>query len=118
MPKFHVWPALLAGACLLSSCAQDPQYVEPTYVSDVPYQALSCRQLGIDQDRLLNAVQIASTRQQTASNNDAVGVLLLGLPIGSMAGEDNAQQLARLKGELEAVQTALKSKDCSKPDAP
>ena len=92
--------------------------VEPVYVSDVPYQGLSCQQLGADQERLLDADQRLSGEQSVASKDDTIGVLLLGLPIGSMVGEDRTEKLARVRGELEAVQTALRSKDCSAPPNP
>ncbi len=102
---------------LLASCAQSPDMVEPVYVSDVPYRGLSCQQLAIDQDRLLDADQRLSGEQAAASKDDTIGVLLLGLPIGSMVGEDKAEKLARVRGELEAVQTALRTKDCSGPNS-
>jgi hypothetical protein len=110
---------LVLAACLaLAACAQSPEYIDPIYVSDVPYRTLSCEQLGADQTQLADALAKASAAQSSASTNDAVGVLLLGLPIGSMVGENRAAEIGRLKGELEAVQTALQTKTCTGPGSP
>ena len=36
-----------------------------------------------------------------------MGVIFLGLPVSSLSGSNQASNLARLKGELEAVQKAI-----------
>lgn len=40
--------------------------------------------------------------QQATANNDAVGVLLIGIPMGSVAGDDHKAEIARLKACLGA----------------
>ena len=42
-----------------------------------------------------------------------VGVIFLGLPTGSMSGGNIAPEIARLKGEIEAVNRAQRIKGCA-----
>lgn len=78
-----------------------------------PYQSWSCQQLGEETQRLNAALATASHQQSTARSNDIAGVILLGLPVASMSGQSIAPQIARYKGEQEAVNRAMRSKGCS-----
>ena len=69
-----------------------------------PYEA-SCPHLS-------TALAQASTQQEQARTNDTVGVILLGLPVSSMSGDNIAPEVARLKGETEAVRKAMITKGC------
>lgn len=96
----------------LAACAPTPESIQPSYVSEVPYQSWTCTQLGEELGRLNNALSTASTQQNSARSNDTVGVLLLGLPVGSMSGQSIAPQIARYKGEQEAVNRAMIRNSC------
>jgi len=74
----------------LAACAPTPESIQPAYVSEVPYQSWSCQQLGEELGRLSNALSTASGQQNTARSNDVVGVIFLGLPVGSMSGQSIA----------------------------
>jgi hypothetical protein len=74
---------------------------------------LTCEQLGQESQRLNDALKTASEKQKSASSKDALGVFLIGMPLGSMSGEDIGPEVARLKGEVEAVQRAQNRKGCS-----
>lgn len=101
---------LLLG--LVAACAPTPESIQPAYVSEVPYQSWTCTQLGEELGRLQNALSTASTQQHTARSNDVAGVILLGLPVGSMSGQSIAPQIARYKGEQEAVNKAMIRNNC------
>jgi hypothetical protein len=101
-----------ALAALIAACAKSPDAIAPSYVSEVGYQSWSCQQLGEEQLRLSQALAVASKQQEQARTNDTVGVILLGLPVGSMSGENIAPEIARLKGEQEAVRKAMLTKMC------
>jgi hypothetical protein len=101
-----------AIATFLSGCAQSPDAIQPAYVSSVPFESWSCNQLGHEQSHLNAALATASVQQSQARTNDVVGVLLIGLPLSSMSGENIAPQIARLKGEQDAVRRALLQKEC------
>jgi hypothetical protein len=106
---------VVGGLLLLASvagCAPTPESIQPAYVSEVPYQSWSCQQLGEELGRLHNALSTASTQQNSARSNDIAGVIFLGLPVGSMSGQSIAPQIARYKGEQEAVNEALIRNNC------
>jgi hypothetical protein len=67
----------------------------------------SLEQLGQEEARLQAALSAASDAQRTARSNDTLGVIFLGLPVSSLSGSNQASNVGRLKGELEAVQKAI-----------
>ncbi|MCG6122059.1 MAG: hypothetical protein MEP57_05055 [Microvirga sp.] len=101
-----------AAGLALAACAKHPDSIAPSYVSEVGYQSWSCAQLGEETQRLSSALAAASTRQEQARSNDVMGVILIGLPVSSLSGDNIAPEIARLKGEQEAVRKARISKDC------
>jgi len=102
-------PLLLVG---VAACAPTPESIQPAYVSEVPYQSWTCQQLGEELGRLNNALSVASVQQHSARSNDVAGVIFLGLPVGSMSGQSIAPQIARYKGEQEAVNKAMIRNNC------
>jgi hypothetical protein len=96
----------------LSACAKSPDSIAPAYVSEVGYQNWSCAQLAEESARLSTALASASVQQENARTNDTVGVILIGLPVSSLSGDNIAPEIARLKGETEAVRKASMSKSC------
>jgi hypothetical protein len=63
--------------------------------------------------RLSQALAQASTQQENARTNDTVGVILIGLPVSSLSGDNIAPEIARLKGETEAVRKVSIGKGCT-----
>ena len=77
--------ALFVPVATLASCATPPGRIQPAaYASDCPANA---------KERLAELSQV----QQSAATNDALGVFLIGLPVGSMGGGDHEVEIARLK---------------------
>ena len=104
---------ILSIAVAVAACAQSPESIAPVYVSDVPYLSWSCRELREEALRLNSDLATASVQQEEARSSDTVGVLLLGLPVASMSGEDVAPEIARLKGEIDAVGIATTKNNCA-----
>ncbi|PZQ13659.1 MAG: hypothetical protein DI565_14050 [Ancylobacter novellus] len=107
-----------ASALALSACAKSPESIAPAYVSEVSYQSYSCAQLGEESARLTAALANASTQQEKARANDTVGVILIGLPVSSLSGDNIAPEIARLKGEQEAIRKASFRKNCVRAAPP
>lgn len=97
---------------MLAGCAQSPEAIQAAYVSPMTYSGWSCDQMASEMGRLSGALAFASTQQRNARTNDTVGVLLLGLPVSSLSGENIAPQIARYKGEQEAIRIAGIEKRC------
>jgi hypothetical protein len=105
--------AVVASGLLIAACAKSPESIAPAYVSEVGFQSWNCTQLGEESSRLSAALSQASTQQENARTNDTVGVLLIGLPVSSLSGDNIAPEIARLKGESEAVRRASIQKGCT-----
>ena len=105
--------AVAAGNVFLYGCAARPERIAPSYVSTLMYSNLSCQQLGEEDARVSSAYVIAAGQQNHARKNDTVGVLLLGLPIGSMTGKNVAPQIASLKGQANAIHEVEMQKNCN-----
>ena len=97
----------LAIVSLVSGCATAPENIAPAYVSHLAYMQYTVEQLGQEEARLQAALSTSSDAQRKARSNDTLGVIFLGLPVSSLAGSNQASNVARIKGELEAVQKAI-----------
>lgn len=104
--RFVAATALLA-AFFLAGCAAKPEDIAPAYVSHMIYEPYTIDQLRAEEQRLQAALATASDAQRKARSNDTAGVILLGLPVSSLSGSNQAANIARLKGELEAVQKTI-----------
>jgi hypothetical protein len=101
---------LLLSLLLLNfifGCATAPENIAPAYVSHLQYMQFTLDQLGQEEARLQAALSASSDAQRSARANDTVGIIFLGLPVSSLSGSNQASNVARLKGELEAVQKAI-----------
>ena len=103
---------IVAAASFAAGCAASPADIPASYVSPVNYQNWTCDQLAQEGQRLVTALTQASQRQEQARTNDTVGVLLVGLPVGSMSGQNIAPEVGRLKGEHEALYHVALEKRC------
>ena len=100
-------------AVALGGCAKDPDSIGPAYVSTVPYESWDCKQLTQETVRIEQALAVASGQQKKARGNDVAGVILLGLPVSSLSGDNIAPQIANLKGQRDAVAQTMILKNCS-----
>lgn len=106
--------AIVAVAVLLAGCAKAPSAIAPSYVSAVPYESYSCRQLGEERSRLQAAYTVAAKQQEDARTGDVVGVIFLGLPTSTLSGGNIAPQIANLKGQMVAVDQTIIAKNCQR----
>lgn len=117
MNKKVVLAALLVGG-LVAGCASSAKNIQASYVSPVKYQNYSCGQLAEEARRVASkAREVAGVQDQQASNDAvATGVaLVLFWPAAFLvSGGDGqtAQELAKLKGQKEAIELAGKKKGC------
>lgn len=78
----------LAGSIFLSACATHPNNIKAAAYSGSPCTSA-------DRARLATI----SKEQAAAARNDAVGVALIGLPLGSMGRTDHKAEISTLKGK-------------------
>lgn len=103
----HTTFAVLACAAL-AACAARPDAIAATPMTGA-YDGTSCSNaralLATEQARLA----ALSAQQVQAANGDALGVLLLGIPVSSATGGDKAGEIAASKGKINALQARLAS---------
>ena len=109
--------ALAATAALLAGCATNPNDIAPSYVSPILYQNLSCEQLAQEAARVSGAAAAATGSQQQQASKDAamttIGVVLFWPSLFFIGGDKgSAAEVARLKGEMQAIEQANISKNC------
>lgn len=107
----------IAVCAALSGCATSPSDIAPAYVSPVLYQNLSCDQLAQEAARVSQAAAAATGQQQDQANKDAtmmtVGMILFWPSLFFIGGDKgNAAEVARLKGEMQAIEQANIARNC------
>ena len=102
----------LTLAAALAACAPAPGSILPTYTSETPYLAWTCENLTMEALRVQTALGVASNAQAQAHAGDVAGVLLLFLPVASLSGQNVAPEIARLRGESEALDRAMQRNRC------
>lgn len=104
------------AALTLAGCAADPASIAPAYVSPVAYQSLDCRALAAEASRLTARLTEVTGQQQAHADADAalmgIGLLILWPALLAVPGGDQSAELARLRGEAEAIQSAAAARGC------
>jgi hypothetical protein len=107
----------LLALAALSGCAKSSSEIQPSYVSPLQYQHLSCQQLGAEAQRVSSRASHAAGVQDNKADKDAVvtaAAVVVFWPAAFFVGGDNqtAAELARLKGEFDAIEQAAIEKNC------
>lgn len=107
--------AILSSA--LAGCASNPDNISASYVSPVQYESYSCQQLRAEASRLSGRAAEVTGAQSSKASGDAVamgvGLVLFWPSLFFIKGDGTtAAEVARLKGEMEAVEKASISKKC------
>ena len=109
--------AITLGAFSLSACAKQSSDISATYVSPVQYERYSCKQLSQEAQRISARAAETMQIQNKKADNDAavmaIGMILFWPALFFVKGDkETAGQVARLKGEMEAVEQANISMNC------
>ena len=103
--------AVTAAVGFLGGCADRPSKISASYVSHEKYMDLSCSELTSKMSNARAELAKFSDMQNTKANTDAATVFLVLVPVTSMTG-DHAGDVARWKGEVEAIDTAQQKLKC------
>jgi uncharacterized protein YcfL len=104
-------------AVLCAGCASKSSDITPSYVSPVMYQNYTCQQIAAEAQNVSAHAAAATGAQDQKRTNDqiATGVAIVVFwPAAFFVGGDsqNAAELARLKGQMEALEQASILKNC------
>jgi hypothetical protein len=108
MKSFILFPLFLG---ILAGCAARPDSIPASFVSHEKYAGRDCGQLGIDMANARSELQKYSQLQNSKANTDAATVFFILVPTSKLSG-DHAADVAKWKGEVEAVETALIRAGC------
>lgn len=107
---------LLLISFSLSACASPAKNISAAYVSPLQYQHYSCSQVGQELGRIDRKIIEISGQQDRAAAKDAigltVGMVLFWPALFLMIGGDKKEELSRLKGEHEALESVAIEKKC------
>jgi hypothetical protein len=98
------------------SCATSPSKISPAYVSPLQYADYSCDQIRAELQRVNARVMEVAGKQKKQSKNDkvamGVGLVLFWPALFFLAGGDREEELSRLMGEYDALETVAIQKNC------
>lgn len=101
----------------LTGCAKSSKNIQAAYVSPLQYQDYSCKQIGMEISRVSRKVSEISGQQDKQASNDAVamgvGLVIFWPALFFLIGDDKKEEIARLKGEYDALEQAAIQKNCS-----
>lgn len=97
---------LILAALAVSACAKRPDAIAPVSMGNA-FSSVSCNQAQTMLNTERASLVTFSAAQNTAANNDALGVFLIGVPMGSVSGGDNEGNIAASKGKILALENRL-----------
>lgn len=108
---------LASVSVIVSGCAKKADEIQPSYVSPVTYKSFSCRQIQEEGSRIsARTGQLAGVQNKKATDDAvATGVaLVLFWPAAFFikGDKETASELARLKGEMDALEQASIQRKC------
>ena len=102
---------------VLIGCASSADDIAPSYISPIAYENYTCEQLTQEAQMVSARAAEATGAQNKARTNDAVmttvGVVVFWPSLFFIKGNGpQSAELARLKGQMEAIETASIRKKC------
>ena len=107
----------VAVLALTAACANRPESIHASYVSHEKYAYLDCPALALKLSETKEELARMSKLQDEKATGDAIGVFLILVPVSKLTG-DYEGDVARLKGEVEAIETAQIKAKCKAVDSP
>lgn len=99
------------------SCAPQSKDVQAFYVSPLQYQHYNCDQIGQEIGRVSRKVAEVSGAQDSAASKDAVamgvGMVIFWPALFFLIGGNRKEELSRLKGEYDALESMAIEKNCT-----
>src|ERR1700722_16174661 len=108
---------VFAAASVLAGCASRSGDIAEAYVSPLQYQSYSCAQRREEAARVSARAAVASGAQDQNATNDTIATtaaVILFWPAAFMIKGNgaNAQEVAQLKGDMDAIEQANIQKKC------
>jgi hypothetical protein len=109
---------MAATAVWVGACAKSSNQIAASYVSPYQYENFTCPQLAEEAQRLSSRASISAGTQDEKATKDAVAttvaVIVFWPALFMISGNDQqTAELARLRGEMEAIEQVSIRKRCS-----
>ncbi|MDD9822056.1 MAG: hypothetical protein OXU98_04120 [Gammaproteobacteria bacterium] len=116
--KFAATITAVISSIAIVGCSSSPKNIDAVYVSPAVYASYDCDQITQEMTRVGRKISEVTGHQSDESGKDAaamgVGLVLFWPALFFLAGgNDRAEELGRLKGELEALEVAAIQKKCT-----
>lgn len=110
--------AIILTVAAISGCATKPNKIGAAYVSPLQYKDYDCKQLGLESERVTRRVTELNASIQKKADGDTAKVVIgtiLFFPTLFFTDGDGPEvaEFARLKGEAEALQKAIITRQCA-----
>ena len=105
----------ISDVVLLAGCADKAANIQPSYISPLMYKDYECDTLNQEYNRLIMHGQSVNKQQDRIANNytGAVAASLLFWPtLFLIDNDDMREQVALIKGQLNAIQESAIQKGC------
>ena len=99
---------MIALLTLTTACAQAPSAIQPVSMQGA-YGNTSCSNARTILAKEQQAYEVLAAQQNNAVAGDAIGVLLIGVPVSSLTKSDVTGEIAANKGKRLALQAKLTS---------
>lgn len=96
----------IASAATLTACAQSPSAIQPVSMGNA-YSGISCSAARAALASERSHLASLEAAQKGAVAGDAIGVFLIGVPVSSLSGGDQAGAIATSKGKIVALENRL-----------
>lgn len=103
----------MTAAIAMAGCATRPESISASFVSHEKYMGQTCPQLTDSMAGARAKLAEYSKLQDSKANMDAATVFFVLVPASKLSG-DHAGDVAKYKGEVEAIETAQIKTDCKK----
>ena len=110
LKKIAIATAIVA---VTAGCATRPESISASYISHEKYMGKDCTSLVLDMSNARSELAKFSTMQDSKANVDAATVFFVLVPVSKLSG-DHAADVAKFKGEVEAIETALIKSNCKR----
>jgi hypothetical protein len=113
MRKFKKIALAFATIAVVSGCATRPESISASFISYEKYMGKDCTSLALDMSNARSELAKYSSMQDSKANLDAATVFFVLIPASKLSG-DHAGDVAKFKGEIEAIETALIKTNCKR----
>lgn len=97
----------------MAGCAAQPEDIAAADIGTGMYRGQTCHQLAENHLSYTQRLEALSAEQSSAAMGDTIGVMLLGLPLSSMSGNDRETDIAIARGHLNEIERERLARNCS-----